>query len=68
MVNYELQNISQQLMSNKSPLYVTKSKYSFFHKPRKKTIFPWLSQNYIDKNQIHQSESIKFLDLFLMKT
>ena len=35
-VNIELQKIGQWFLSNKSSLNLTKTKYSFFHKPSKK--------------------------------
>ena len=39
-VNIELQKISQWFISNKLSLNVTKTKYSFFHKPSKKDNIP----------------------------
>ena len=66
IVNIELQKISQWFISNKLSLNVTKTKYSFFHKPSKKDnillVLPKLS---ICNNEIKRSESIKFLGVFL---
>ena len=39
-VNIELQKISQWFISNRLSLNVTKTKYSFFHKPSKKDNIP----------------------------
>ena len=65
-VNNELQKISQWFISNKLSINVTKTKYSFFHKPSKRDNIPLaLPQLYIDNNQIQRSESIKFLGVFL---
>ena len=66
IVNIELQKISQWFISNKLSLNVTKTKYSFFHKPSKKDNIPLvLLKLSICNNEIKQSESIKFLDVFL---
>ena len=52
-VNNELQKTSQWFISNKLPINVTKTKYSFFHKPSKRDDIPLaLPQLYIDNNQI----------------
>ena len=40
IVNIEFQKESQWFMSNKLSLNVTKTKYSFFHKPSKKDNIP----------------------------
>ena len=64
-VNNELQKISQWFISNKLSINVTKTKYSFFHKPSKRDNIPFaLPQLYIDNNQIQRSESMKFLGVF----
>ena len=65
-VNIELQKISQWFISNKLSLNVTKTKYSFFHKPSKKDNIPLvLPKLSICNNEIKRSESIKFLGVFL---
>ena len=66
IVNIELQKISQWFISNKLSLNVTKTKYSFFHKPSKKDNIPLvLLKLSICNNEIKRSESIKFLGVFL---
>ena len=65
-VNIELQKIRQWFMSNKLSLNVTKTKYSFFHKPSKKDNIPLvLPKQSICNNEIKRSKSIKFLGVFL---
>ena len=65
-VNIELQKISQWFISNKLSLNVTKTKYSFFHKPSKKDNIPLvLPKLSICNNEIKRSESMKFLGVFL---
>ena len=65
-VNIELQKIGQWFLSNKSSLNLTKTKYSFFHKPSKKdNILLVLQRLCICNNEIKRSESIKFLGIFL---
>ena len=65
-VSIELQKISQWFISNKLSLNVTKTKYSFFHKPSKKDNIPLvLLKLSICNNEIKRSESIKFLGVFL---
>ena len=65
-VNIELQKIGQWFLSNKSSLNVTKTKYSFFHKPSKKdNVLLVLQRLCICNNEIKRSESIKFLGIFL---
>ena len=65
-VNNELQKISQWFFSKNLSINVTKTKYSFFHKPSKRDDIPLaLPKLYIDNNQIQRSESIKFLGVFL---
>ena len=65
-VNIELQKISQWFISNKLSLNVTKTKYSFFHKPSKKDNIPLvLPKLSICNNEIKRSKSIKFLGVFL---
>ena len=65
-VNNELQKISQCFISNKLSINVSKTQYPFFHKPSKRgDILLALPKLYIDNNQIQQSESIKFLGVFL---
>ena len=64
-VNIELQKIGQWFLSNKSSLNLTKTKYSFFHKPSKKdNILLVLQRLCICNNEIKRSESIKFLGIF----
>ena len=47
-------------------LNVEKTKYFFFHKPRKKYSIPLaLPKPYIDNNRIQRSESINFLAVLL---
>ena len=66
IVNIELQKISQWFISNKLSLNVTKTKYSFFHKPSKKDNIPLvLPKLSICNNEIKGSEFIKFLGVFL---
>ena len=61
IVNIELQKISQWFISNKLSLNVTKTKYSFFHKPSKKdNILLVLPKLNICNNEIKRSESITF--------
>ena len=58
--------ISQWFISNKLSLNVTKTKYSLFHKPSKKDNIPLvLPKLSICNNEIKQSESIKFLGVFI---
>ena len=65
-VNNELQKISLWFISNKLSINLTKTKYSFFHKPSKTDDIPLaLPKLYIDNNKIQRSESIKFLGVFL---
>ena len=65
-VNIELLKISQWFISNKLSLNVTKTKYSFFHKPSKNDNIPLvLPKLSICNNKIKRSESIKFLGVFL---
>ena len=65
-VNIELQKISQWLIANKPSLNVTKTKYSFFHKPNQKCNIPVvLWKLSICNNENKRSESIKFLGVFL---
>ena len=65
-VNIELQKISQWFISNKLSLNVIKD-YSFFHKLSKKysilLLLPKL--NILCNDKIKQSESIKFIGVFL---
>ena len=66
IVNIELQKISRWFISNKLSLNVTKTRYSFFHKSRKKDNIPLvLLKLSICNNEIKRSESIKFLGVFL---
>ena len=66
IVNIELQKISQWFIPNKLSLNVTKTKNLFFHKPSKKDNIPLvLPKLSICNNEIKQSESIKFLGVFL---
>ena len=59
IVNVELQKDSQWFMSKKLSLNVTKTKYSFFHKPSKKDKIPLvLPKLSICNTQIKRSESI----------
>ena len=52
IVNIEIQKISQWFISNKLSLNVTKTKYSFFHKPSKKDIPLVLPKLTICNNEI----------------
>ena len=62
-VNIELQKVSQWFIYNKLSLNVTKTNYSFFHKPSKKDNIPLvLPKLSICNNEIKRSES--FLGFF----
>ena len=65
-VKIELQKINQWFISNKLSFNVTKTEYSFFHKPSKKDNIPLiLPKLSICNDEIKRSESIKFLGVFL---
>ena len=67
IVNQEFENINQWLISNKLSLNIKKTKYSFFHKPSQKENTP-LPKLMINNYEIQQTESIKFLWFYGMKT
>ena len=61
-VNDELQKVNEWFISNKLSLNVKKTKYSFFHKPSKKSDIPLvLPKLNINNREIARTESIKFL-------
>ena len=65
-VKIELQKINLWFISNKLSFNVTKTEYSFFHKPSKKDNIPLiLPKLSICNDEIKRSESIKFLGVFL---
>ena len=67
-VNDELQKINEWFISNKLPLNVKKTKYSFFHKPSKKDDVPLvLPKLNMSNSEIFRTESIKFPGVFLEK-
>ena len=64
--NLELERINQWLISNKLSLSVSKTKYSFFHKPSKRDDIPLLLPKLnINKSEKERSEFLKFLGLLL---
>ena len=66
VVNNELLNIKDWFTENKLSLNVEKTKYSFFHKPRKNGDIPLcLSKLIINNYEIQRKESITFLDILL---
>ena len=66
VVNNELVNIKDWFTANKLSLNVEKTKYSFFHKPRKKDDIPLrLPRLIINNYEIQRKESIKFFGVLL---
>ena len=64
--NIQLERINQWFISNKLSLNVSKTNYSFFHKPRKKDdISLLLSKVRINNSEIERSERLKFLGVLL---
>ena len=64
--NLQLERINQWFISNKLSLNVSKTKYSFFHKPSKRDDIPLLlSKLNINNSEIEQSECLKFLGVLL---
>ena len=65
-VNLQLERINQWFISNKLSLNVSKTKYSFFHKPSKwddiSLLLPKLN---INNSEIERSECLKFLGVLL---
>ena len=65
-VNFELSEINQWFNANKLSLNVTKTKYSFFHKPSIKDKIPLqLPKLFIDNYEVKRKNSIKFLGILL---
>ena len=66
MGNFQLQRINQWFISNKLPLNVSKTKYSFFHKPRKRhNILLLVPKLDINNSEIERYECLKFLRVLL---
>ena len=64
--NLQLERINQWLISNKLSLNVSKTKYSFFHKPSKRDDIPLLLPKLnINNSEIERSECLKFLGALL---
>ena len=64
--NLQLERINQWFISNKLSLNVSKTKYSFFHKPSKRDDIPLLLPKLnINNTEIERSECLKFLGVFL---
>ena len=64
--NLQLERINQWFISNKLSLNVSKTKYSFFHKPSKRDDIPLLLPKLnINNNEIERSECLKFLGVLL---
>ena len=64
--NLQLERINQWFISNKLSLNVSKTKYSFFHKPSKRDDIPLLLPKLnIDNTEIERSECLKFLGVLL---
>ena len=62
----QLEIINQWFISNKLSLNVSKTKYSFFHKPSKRDDIPLLLPKLnINNSEIEQSECLKFLGVLL---
>ena len=65
-VNLQLERINQWFISNKLSLNVSKTKYSFFHKPSKRDDIPLLLPKLnINNSEIERSECFKFLGVLL---
>ena len=66
--NLQLEWINQWFISNKLSLNVSKTKYSFFHKPSKRDDISLLLPNLnINNSEIQRSECLKFLGVLLDK-
>ena len=64
--NLQVERISQWFISNKLSLNVSKTKYSFFHKPSKRDdISLLLPKLNINSSEIERSECLKFLGVLL---
>ena len=64
--NLQLERINQWFISNKLSLNVSKTKYSFFHKPSKTDDIPLLlAKLNINNSEIERSECLKFLGVLL---
>ena len=64
--NLQLERINQWFISNKLSLNVSKTKYSFFHKPSKRDdISLLLPKLNINSSEIERSECLKFLGVLL---
>ena len=64
--NLQLERISQWFISNKLSLSVSRTKYSFFHKPSKRDHIPLLLPKlHMNNSEIERSECLKFLGLLL---
>ena len=64
--NLQLERINQWFISNKLSLNVSKTRYSFFHKPRKRDDIPLLLPKLnINNSEIERSECLKFLGVLL---
>ena len=64
--NLQLERINQWFISNKLSLNVSKTKYSFFHKPSKRDDIPLLLPKLnINNSEIERSECLKFLGVLL---
>ena len=64
--NLQLERISQWFISNKLSLYVSKTKYSFFHKSSKRDDIPLLLPKLnINNSEIERTECLKFLGVLL---
>ena len=67
--NLRLERINQWFISNKLSLNVSKTKYSFFHKPSKREDIPLLLPKLkVNNSEVERSESLKFLGLLLKNT
>ena len=66
VVNKELVNINMWFQANKLPLNANKTKYVFFHKPRKKKKVPEnLPTLKINQTEIKRKHSLKFLGVMV---
>ena len=66
MPNLQLERISQWFISNELSLSVSKTKYSFFHKPSKREDIPFLLQKLkINNSETERSECLKFAGVLL---
>ena len=66
--NLQLERINQWFISNKLSLDISKTKYSFFHKPRKRDNIPlFLPKLNMDNSETERSECLKLLEVILDK-